>query len=78
MNTKSESATGPAEAAAKVHEVQDENRDVANRDMPGKRAALPPGSLPRPKLEPQADENRDQPVAPDGSLTTPSKPPSAQ
>lgn len=78
MNTKSESANGPAEDAAKIHEVQDENRDVANRDMPGKRAALPPGSLSRIKSEPQADENRDQPVAPDGGLTTPSEPPSAQ
>ena len=75
MDTKSKQE---AETAAKIHEVQDENRGVANQDMPGKRAALPPGALSKPKSEPQADENRDQPVAPDGGLTTPSKPPTAQ
>ena len=59
---------------AKVQEVQDENREEANRDMPGRRAALPPGTLRRSPREPQGDENRDQPVAPDGTLTVPSKP----
>ena len=30
--------------------------------MPGGRAALPPGSLPKPYLGPQGDENRDPPA----------------
>jgi hypothetical protein len=61
--------------AAKVRAVDDENRDEMNRDMPGRRAARPEGAIPPPRTVPQSDENRDQPVAPDGSLTLPAPPP---
>lgn len=57
--------------AAKIQAVEDENRDVANRTMPGARAALRPGTLPGPPLAPHSDEHRDQPVTPEGNLTTP-------
>jgi hypothetical protein len=66
---------GPKADGTKVRAVQDENRDEANRTMPGRRAGLPPGSLRRAPHEPQADENRDQPAAPDGTLTVPTEPP---
>ncbi len=61
--------------AAKVRAVDDENRNVMNRDMPGRRAARPDGTIPPSQTSPQADENRDQPVAPDGRLTRPAPPP---
>jgi hypothetical protein len=80
MNQKERQASTPSDDepkddAAKTRAVDDENRDEANRTMPGRRAALPAGTLRRTPQEPQGDENRDQPVAPDGSLTVPSKPP---
>ena len=65
----------PAPGAAKAHAVEDANRDAADRAMPGGREALPPGTLGTPAQQPQGDENRDQPVGPDGKLTVPSKPP---
>jgi hypothetical protein len=62
--------------AAKIHGLQDEIRDEANRAMPGRRAAFPAGTLVKPPFErPQGDENRDQPIKPDGDLRAPSKPP---
>jgi hypothetical protein len=78
MNASEKPDSISAEDAAKITGVQDENRDEANRTMPGRRAALPPGSLRREPPSPQSDENRDQPVAHDGGLTTPSKPPSGK
>lgn len=70
MNTKHERHPTAAQ------EVEDENIRVANRDMPGQRADLAKGTLPKPSPNlPQSDENRDQPIGPDGKLTVPSKPP---
>jgi hypothetical protein len=75
MGANDKADTEPDPTAARIQGVLDENRHVANRTMPGGRAALRPGPV-RPKLTtPQADENRDQPVAADGSLRPPDKPP---
>jgi hypothetical protein len=70
---KDEARTDPPDA--KVQAVDDENRRIADRTMPGRRAALPPGALlPRPP-EPQGDENRDGPLDRDGRPRAPDKPP---
>lgn len=61
----------PAEAAAKVRGLQDENRREANSDLPGGRAAKPEGTIRRAETTPHSDEHRDQPVAPGGGLTEP-------
>ena len=60
-----------ASDAAKVRAVKDEIVTDTNRDMPGGRAALPPGTLEHTETKPHADEHRDQPVRDDGTLTTP-------
>ncbi len=72
-NDKADAEPGPT--AGRIQGVEDENVRVANQDMPGQRAALAKGTLPRLSPRPQSDENRDQPVGPDGKLTVPSKPP---
>lgn len=72
-NDKAE--TEPGTDAARVQGVEDENIRVANSDMPGRRADLPPETLPVLSPQPQSDENRDQPIGPDGKPTVPSKPP---
>jgi hypothetical protein len=72
-NDKADTETGTE--AARVQGIEDENIRVANRDMPGQRADLPADTLPKPRPEPQSDENRDQPIGPDGKPTVPSKPP---
>ncbi len=65
----------PDTAASRAQRVVDENVRVANAEMPGQRANLPAGTLTDGPTENQADENRDQPVGPEGKLTTPAKPP---
>ena len=75
MDAKDKADTEPGTDAARVQGVEDENIRVANRDMPGCRADLPPDALPKLPPGPQSDENRDQPIGPDGKLTLPSKPP---
>jgi hypothetical protein len=47
------------DAADRVRAVQDEIRRDANRDMPGGREALKPGTLPGPPDQAHGDENRD-------------------
>ena len=63
--------------AKRVQGVQDENVRVADRTMPGGRAALPPGSLQRRPVENQSDENRDQPLTKEGEPRAPDPPPHA-
>ena len=67
--------TDKDDAAKKVHGVKDEIVRVADRTMPGERAALPPGSLQRRPVDNQSDEHRDQPRTPDGQLREPDAPP---
>ena len=47
------------DAQDKVRAVQDEIRRDANRDMPGDREPLPPGTLPGVPDRSHGDENRD-------------------
>lgn len=61
----------PTTAASRTQGVRDENVRVANRTMPGNRAELPKGVLRDGPAENQADQNRDQPARPDGSLGKP-------
>lgn len=75
MGANDKADTEPGPTAGRVQGIEDENVRVANRTMPGQRADLPKGTLPGAPPDPQSDENRDQPVGPDGRLTTPAKPP---
>ncbi len=75
MGANDKADTGPAPNAARIQGVEDENVRDANRTMPGQRAGLPKDTLPGHPSQPQSDENRDQPVGPDGKLIAPSKPP---
>ncbi|MBV9653829.1 MAG: hypothetical protein JOZ42_04610 [Acetobacteraceae bacterium] len=68
----------PAETAAKVRGLQDENRDEANSALPGGRAAKPEGSIRPTETAPHSDEHRDQPVAPAGGLTKPAPGPTSK
>lgn len=43
--------------------IEDDNIRAASRGMPGERAALPPGSLPKQTPDSQGDQNMD-PLAP--------------
>ncbi len=63
------------DATRKQQAVRDETTRIADRTMPGERAALPPGSLQRRPVENQSDEHRDQPLAPDGRRRSPDPPP---
>lgn len=74
MGANDKGDADPDPIAARVQNVQDENVRVANNTMPGRRAALPPGAASRLRIQPQADENRDQPLAPDGARRGPDKP----
>jgi hypothetical protein len=75
MGANDKADTEPGADAARIQGVEDENIRVANRDMPGRRADLPPDTLPKLPPDPQSDENREQPIGPDGKPTVPSKPP---
>ena len=57
--------------ASRVHSVEDENLRIANETMPGNRAELPKGVLRDGPVRNQADQNRDQPLGPDGQPTKP-------
>ena len=59
------------EEKAKVDALDDENRRITSKRMEGRRAALPEGTFREPVTGPQSDQNRDQPVGPDGKLTVP-------
>jgi hypothetical protein len=75
MGANDKADTEPGRTARRIQGVEDENVRTAAGAMPGQRADLPKDTLPGHPSRPQADENRDQPVAPDGKLTVPSKPP---
>jgi len=66
--TANEKAT---DATSRVQGVEDENLRIANRDMPGNRAELPKGVLRDGPAANQADEQRDQPLGPDGRPAKP-------
>lgn len=59
----------------RVRGVQEEIAREANRDMPGNRAPLPPGTFRGPPSGPQSDENRDQPLDDKGRPRAPDPPP---
>jgi hypothetical protein len=75
MKPKDKADTERHAIATRIQGIEDENIRVANRAMPGQRAALPEGTLTGLSSLPQSDENRDQPIGPDGKPTVPSKPP---
>jgi hypothetical protein len=60
MGANDKADSDPAAIAGRVQGVADENARTANRDMPGGRAGMPPGSLRPLPPDPQSDENRDQ------------------
>jgi len=75
MGANDKADTEPGPTAGRIQGVEDENVREANRAMPGQRADLPKDTLPGHSSLPQSDENRDQPIGPDGKPTVPSKPP---
>jgi hypothetical protein len=75
MGANDKADTEPGSVVARIQGIEDENIRIANSDMPGRRADLPPDTLPKLPPDPQSDENREQPIGPDGKPTVPSRPP---
>ena len=61
--------------AKRIRGVQEEIARDGNREMPGSRAPLPPGTFRDAPAGPQSDENRDQPLDDKGKPRAPDPPP---
>jgi hypothetical protein len=66
--------TGKSPAETELEEARRKLAMTESHEMPGGRAALPAGSLPKPLFGPQGDEQRDPPTgSPDESTSKTSR-----